>query len=366
MRRPRSRPYLKPTRALPASSPRLVQRTPATRSLPESGSRTRRRVRGRSPRLRGGRLRRPGLPLSRRRSRRARPGIRYAGRLRDGAARAPARPRDRHARPPSGAELDPPVRAALRIGAYQLGYLESVPPHAAANESVELVRAPASSALSRSRTPSCGGSARASGRSSRVWEKTRQLRGPEALLSRLGRRDVVAGVGRRRRPRPHARAERAPGARAPRAERRAQGALAAKPRLAAGRGRCRGAARRARAGPLRRPRREGDAARRGRSEGRRRREASWASPRAGENAAAPRSRADSRERRRARASREPDRLSTAYSWMRRARGSASSTRAGPCAGEPVRCRSSNSTSCASRPTARAGRLDHVLGLHAQP
>ncbi|HLM93536.1 MAG TPA: transcription antitermination factor NusB [Gaiellaceae bacterium] len=38
-------------------------------------------------------------------------------------------------------KLDPPVRAALRLGAYQLGYLESVPPHAAANESVELVRA---------------------------------------------------------------------------------------------------------------------------------------------------------------------------------------------------------------------------------
>ena len=38
-------------------------------------------------------------------------------------------------------KLDPPVRAALRLGAYQLGYLESVPAHAAANESVELVRA---------------------------------------------------------------------------------------------------------------------------------------------------------------------------------------------------------------------------------
>jgi 16S rRNA (cytosine967-C5)-methyltransferase len=37
-------------------------------------------------------------------------------------------------------KLDPPVRAALRLGAYQLGYLE-VAPHAAANESVELVRA---------------------------------------------------------------------------------------------------------------------------------------------------------------------------------------------------------------------------------
>jgi len=37
-------------------------------------------------------------------------------------------------------KLDAPVRASLRLGAYQLGYLD-VPPHAAANESVELVRA---------------------------------------------------------------------------------------------------------------------------------------------------------------------------------------------------------------------------------
>ncbi len=37
-------------------------------------------------------------------------------------------------------KLDAPVRAALRIGAYQLGYLDSVPAHAAVGESVELVR----------------------------------------------------------------------------------------------------------------------------------------------------------------------------------------------------------------------------------
>src|SRR5439155_7939962 len=36
--------------------------------------------------------------------------------------------------------LDPPVRAALRLGAYQLAYAEGIPPHAAVNESVELVR----------------------------------------------------------------------------------------------------------------------------------------------------------------------------------------------------------------------------------
>jgi 16S rRNA (cytosine967-C5)-methyltransferase len=38
------------------------------------------------------------------------------------------------------AKLDPPVRAALRIGAYQLAYLSGVARHAAVNESVELVR----------------------------------------------------------------------------------------------------------------------------------------------------------------------------------------------------------------------------------
>lgn len=40
----------------------------------------------------------------------------------------------------SVARLDPPVRAALRLGAYQLAYLDAVPRYAAVNESVELVR----------------------------------------------------------------------------------------------------------------------------------------------------------------------------------------------------------------------------------
>ena len=38
-------------------------------------------------------------------------------------------------------KLDPPVVAALRLGAYQLVFLDGVPPHAAVDESVELVRA---------------------------------------------------------------------------------------------------------------------------------------------------------------------------------------------------------------------------------
>jgi 16S rRNA (cytosine967-C5)-methyltransferase len=39
------------------------------------------------------------------------------------------------------AKLDAPVRAALRTGAYQLAFLDSIPTHAAVNETVELVRA---------------------------------------------------------------------------------------------------------------------------------------------------------------------------------------------------------------------------------
>jgi 16S rRNA (cytosine967-C5)-methyltransferase len=38
-------------------------------------------------------------------------------------------------------KLDPPVRAALRLGAYQLGFAAGIPAHAAVNETVELVRA---------------------------------------------------------------------------------------------------------------------------------------------------------------------------------------------------------------------------------
>jgi len=38
------------------------------------------------------------------------------------------------------AELDVPVRAALRVGAYELGYMTGVPPRATVNEAVELVR----------------------------------------------------------------------------------------------------------------------------------------------------------------------------------------------------------------------------------
>src|ERR1700677_4093955 len=36
--------------------------------------------------------------------------------------------------------LDQPVRAALRMGIYQLRYLDRIPPHAAVSESVDLIK----------------------------------------------------------------------------------------------------------------------------------------------------------------------------------------------------------------------------------
>ena len=75
------------------------------------------------------------------RPRRPRPRARAAARLRHGAARAHARPRDRD-RSGGGrcGGSTPPVRAALRLGAFQLVFLDGVPRYAAVNESVELVR----------------------------------------------------------------------------------------------------------------------------------------------------------------------------------------------------------------------------------
>jgi len=46
---------------------------------------------------------------------------------------------DQRAARPAGT-LDPPVRLALELGAYQLRFLDRIPPHAAVSESVELVK----------------------------------------------------------------------------------------------------------------------------------------------------------------------------------------------------------------------------------
>ena len=99
------------------------------------------RVRGRAARLRGGRLRRPGAPHRRRAGWTTRDRA-LARQLAFGTVQR-VRTLD-HAIETLGKrpvrKLDPPVLAALRLGAYQLGYLDGVPRYAAVNESVELVR----------------------------------------------------------------------------------------------------------------------------------------------------------------------------------------------------------------------------------
>ena len=87
------------------------------------------------------RVRRPG---SARRPRRASTSAtaRSRGSSRTARCSAPARSTTRSRRSAGGRSAGsmPPVRAALRLGAYQLVFLDGVPRYAAVNESVELVR----------------------------------------------------------------------------------------------------------------------------------------------------------------------------------------------------------------------------------
>ena len=185
-------------------------------------------------------------------------------------------------------KLDPPVLAALRLGAYQLGYLGGVPRYAAVNESVELVRranleraVPFTNAVLRrvsrgdraaprgpaggaaqallsgldlgrlAARPRRGGSARADARSERAATRRCQTRP-----------GTVPGRGRNGHPeRLHRRTRR-------RASSRRGPDLAAEPRLAARRARRRLAGGGARPRPLRGAGREGDDARGRRGRGR--------------------------------------------------------------------------------------------------
>ena len=60
--------------------------------------------------------------------------------LRHRPAGGHARPRHRASYPPTAAKLDPPVLAALRLGVFQLTFLDRIPAHAAVGESVELAK----------------------------------------------------------------------------------------------------------------------------------------------------------------------------------------------------------------------------------
>ena len=120
------------------------------------------------------------------------------------------------------AKLDPPVRAALRLGAYQLGFVEGVPRYAAVNESVELVRSarleravPFTNAVLRRVADGIADLLAA------LPEETRGGGGAAPLLPGLGRRDMVARPRPGRRARVHAGAERA-------APRRPSGSCAAR------------------------------------------------------------------------------------------------------------------------------------------
>ena len=90
--------------------------------------------------------------------------------------------------------LDPEVRIALRMGAYQLRHLDRVPPHAAVSESVELVK--------RARKPSAAGLVNAVLRKippgDVKWpNRATELSTPAWLLDRWDRRfgpEITAGI----------------------------------------------------------------------------------------------------------------------------------------------------------------------------
>ena len=96
----------------------------------------------------------------------------------------------------SGRKLDPEVRIALRMGIYQLRYLERVPPHAAVGESVDLVK--------RARKSSAAGLVNAvlrkvNGESVAWPSREIELSCPEWLLARWERnygREAAEGIAR--------------------------------------------------------------------------------------------------------------------------------------------------------------------------
>ena len=126
-------------------------------------------------------------------------------------------------------DLDPEVIAALRLGAYQLLYMDGVADHAAVTESVDLAKEAGSrghglvNAVLR-RTAREGAAVLA--RPRRVH---RQRGRAAALAPRLGRGDVVGAARARRGPRPDGRRQRG------RRERRARQHAARRSRRGAGR-----------------------------------------------------------------------------------------------------------------------------------
>ena len=84
-------------------------------------------------------------------------------------------------------KLDPPVRAALRLGAYELGFMQT-PRHAAVNEAVELVRA---AKLERASAASRTGS-------SRCWSRCPRTRSSTPTRTGSRRSGRATSAARRR------------------------------------------------------------------------------------------------------------------------------------------------------------------------
>ena len=318
----------------------------------------------------------------------ARAGARAAARLRDDPARPHARPRDRGSSAAARSRrLDPPVQAALRLGAYQLAYSE-VAVHAAVNESVELV---APRGLERA-VKFTNAVLRRLTLGLRELVEALPEETPEQAALRHSYPDWVArGLVARPRRRAGAelmRAQNEPPERAVRLNARRRGPVGGgepDPEipgalrvermedcdLAAGfvwpqsrgsqlAGLAVGAQRRrARARPLRRARREGDAARRERRGGRRGREAPGPRPRAGGELQASRARANVRvvNARRARAPGRPRRVRPRARRRALLRPGRARRAAGPALARASRCPSCSGTCCASPPSAcgRAAR-----------
>ncbi len=93
-------------------------------------------------------------------------------------------------------KLDPEVRIALRIGIYQLRYLDRIPPHAAVAESVELVKR----ARKRSAAPLVNAILRKVDRNQITWpDRATALSAPEWMLARweaLYGPEVAEGIAR--------------------------------------------------------------------------------------------------------------------------------------------------------------------------
>ena len=97
------------------------------------------------------------------------------------------------------ARLDPPVRAALRLGAFQLAYVDGVARYAAVNESVELVRRARARARGRVHERRPASPCRRDPAARRRASREHGARGgAQALVPRLDRRDVVARPRSRR------------------------------------------------------------------------------------------------------------------------------------------------------------------------